>query len=133
MRLVPSRIGSVRLYRSKEHPDHWIGEDKHGALMTWPAEPGGWAKRTAYTGTRRQLEETEPALARGSGWPGAGRAPKPRAPSGEASTRQLAIRATTEELAAWEHRASEEDKRLSVWARDELNAAITRPRSKSKP
>jgi hypothetical protein len=123
----------VKLYKSKELPDQWIGEDKHGALMTWPAEPGGWAKRTAYTGTKRQLEELEPALARGSGWPGAGRAPKPRAASGEASTRQLAIRATPEEIEAWERRASEEDKRTSVWARDELNAALARPRPKSKP
>lgn len=123
----------MKLYQSKELPGQWIGEDRHGALMTWPAEPGGWAKRTAYTGAKRQLEELEPALARGSGWPGAGRAPKPRAASGETSARQLAIRATSEELAAWERRASEENKRTSVWARDELNAAIARPRSKSKP
>ncbi|HWO17722.1 MAG TPA: hypothetical protein VNO30_03065 [Kofleriaceae bacterium] len=82
------------------------------------------------SGSWRSSEELEPALARGSGWPGAGRAPKPRAASGEASTRQLAIRATSEELAAWERRASEENKRTSVWARDELNAALARPRSK---
>lgn len=115
---------------SKELPDHWVGEDKHGALMTWPAEPGGWAKRTAYTGAKRQLEEVTPALARGSGWPGAGRAPKPRASSGEASTRRLGIRATPTEYDAWEHRAQEEDKRISDWARDELNAALARPRPK---
>jgi hypothetical protein len=123
----------VKLYKSKELPGQWVGEDKHGALMTWPAEPDGWTKRTAYAGARRQLEEITPALARGSGWPGAGRAPRPRASSGEASTRRLGIRATPTEYDAWEHRANEEDKRISDWARDELNAVVARPRSKSKP
>ena len=123
----------VKLYRSKELPGQWIGEDKHGALMKWPAEPGGWMQRTAYTGGKRQLEEAEPALARGTRWPGAGRARRPRASTGEASTRLLAIRATPGELAAWERRASDEGKRPSVWARDELNAAVARPRPKAKP
>ena len=123
----------VKLYKSKEVPGQWIGEDKHGALMTWPAEPSGWARRTAYAGAKRLLEEVEPALARGSGWPGAGRAPKPRAASGEASTRRLGIRATPTEYKAWEHRADEEAKRLSDWARDTLNMEVARPRSKGKP
>jgi hypothetical protein len=123
----------VKLYKSKELPGQWIGEDKHGVLMKWPAEPGGWMKCTPYTGGRRQLEVAKPALARGTRWPGAGRAPRPRATSGEASTRQLAVRATPEEFAAWERRASEEAKLTSVWARDELNAVVARPRSKGKP
>lgn len=123
----------VKLYKSKDLPGQWIGEDRHGALMSWPAEPGGWLLRTSYTGLKRQLEPVERALARGTRWPGAGRAPRPRAPSGEASTRQLAIRATPEEFLAWERRAGEEAKPTSVWARDELNALVARPRSKTKP
>ena len=50
----------MRLYRSSEHPDHWIGEDEHGVLMLWPARPRGWAKRTGYVGAKRQLEEVGP-------------------------------------------------------------------------
>ena len=123
----------MKLYKSKDLPGQWVGEDQQGALMRWPAEPGGWTKRTAYAGGKRQLEEVEPALARGTRWPGAGRAPLPRASSGEASTRQLAIRATPEELADWERRADEEHKRPSVWARDTLNSEVARPRSKGKP
>jgi hypothetical protein len=124
----------MRLYRSRDNPDHWIGEDQHGALMLWPAEPGGWAKRTAYTGGKRQLEEVEPALARGSGWPGGGRTRKPRAASGEPSTRSIGVRATPGERAAWESAAGE--RKLSDWIRDTLNAAAAaatiRSRARSK-
>ncbi len=123
----------MRLYRSEDLPGQWIGEDRHGALMTWPAEARGWTRRTAYTGARRQLEEVEPALARGSGWPGAGRAPKPRAATGEASTKRLGLRATPSEYEAWERRAEEEGKRISDWARDLLNAEAVRLRGKSRP
>src|SRR4051812_47555584 len=113
-------IEPMRLYRSREVPDHWIGEDKHGALMVWPAVSNGWLQRTAYTGGKRQLEEVEPALARGTRWPGAGRARKPRSAGGEVSARRLTLRATDAEVDSWEHRANEEDKAPSVWARDTL-------------
>ena len=126
----------MRLYRSKEHPGHWIGEDEHGVLMVWPARPRGWAKRTGYVGTKRQLEEIEPALARGTGWPFGGRGPKSRSPSGAVS-KMIGMRVTNEERAAWERAAGE--RRLSDWMRDTLNdAAATTPpartsRSKGKP
>lgn len=122
----------MKLYRASELPNQWVGEDKHGALMAWPKEPRGWMKRTAYLGPPRQLEEVEPALARGTGWPGAGRAPRPRAPSGEASTERLAIRATPTEFKEWKHWAKEDGKRPSDWGRDELNAASARRRAKAK-
>src|SRR5258705_27981 len=57
----------MKLYRSKDLPDQWIGEDEHGALMVWKAARGGWAKRTAFTGSTRHLSAGEPARARGSG------------------------------------------------------------------
>lgn len=98
--------------------------------MHWPAEPGGWEQRTPYTGSKRHLEEVKPALARGTGWPGGGRGRPTR--SGTAAT-TFGVRATFDEIARWKERAKEESKRPTVWARDELNAAAARPRSKSKP
>jgi hypothetical protein len=123
-------LTEVRLYRSRDLPGRWIGEDKHGGLVHWPAEPGGWEQRTPYTGPKRVLEECEPTLARGTGWPGGGRGRPAR--SGAAAT-TFGVRATTDEIAAWKERAKEEHKKPTVWARDELNAAVTRPRSKGKP
>lgn len=125
----------MKLYRSKEHLDHWIGEDEHNVLMLWPARPRGWAKRTGYSGGKRQLEEVEPALARGTGWPFGGRGPKARSPSGVVS-KTLGLRVTNEERAAWESAAGE--RKLADWMRDTLNAAAaaaaaTKPRAKSKP
>ena len=123
----------MKLYRSKDHPDHWIGEDEHGVLMVWPARPRGWTKRTGYVGTKRQLEEVEPALARGTGWPFGGRGPKARSPSGMVS-KMIGMRVTNEERAAWESAAG--GRKLSDWMRDTLNAAAaaaTKPRAKSKP
>jgi len=120
----------MRLFRSRDLPGRWVGEDQDGALVHWPAEPGGWQRRTPYTGGKRQLEACEPALARGTGFPGAGRGRPPR--QGTAAT-TFGVRATIDEITAWKHRAGEEHKKPTVWARDELNAAVTRPRSKSKP
>jgi hypothetical protein len=103
-------------------------------------EPNGWLKRTPYTGGKRQLEEVAPALARGTRWPGAGRAPRPRDPAGMPSDAQVGIRATQEERATWLRAAEVRDQALAAWARDELNAAATRilaeltdPPSRSKP
>jgi hypothetical protein len=129
----------MKLFRSRDMPDHWIGEDEHGALMVWPARLRGWFKRTAYTGPKRQLEEVEPALSRGTGWPGGGRGPSPRSASGAVS-KPVGLRATAEERAAWERAAGERN--LSDWMRDILNAAAdaadasstsTKPRAKGKP
>src|SRR5215207_3700622 len=110
-----------RLYRSEEHPDQWIGEDEHGVLMLWPRRPRGWAKRTGYTGGKRDLQEVEPALARGTGWPFGGRGPKSRSPSGAVS-QMIGLRATVEERAAWERAAG--DRRLSDWMRDTNQSTI---------
>jgi hypothetical protein len=123
----------LRLYRSKDNPGHWVGEDAYGSLMIWPATPRGWSKRTGYAGSKRQLEEVEPALARGTGWPGGGAGRRPS--RGEAS-KPLTIRVTTQERGAWERAAKERDRALSDWIRDTCNAAAiddTRPRAKGKP
>lgn len=122
----------MRLYRSKDRPDSWIGEDEHGVLMIWPAQPRGWTKRTGYTGSKRQLEECEASLARGSGWPGGGTGRRPR---GGAPSKSLTIRVTDEERATWERAATEHERGLSDWIRDTCNAAAAgepRPRSKNK-
>lgn len=118
----------MKLFRS---PDSkvWVGEDAAGALMMWAREPGGWSKRTAYTGQRRALEEVAPSLARGTGWPGGGRGPRPRV-EGERSERRVALRATNAEVETWERRAAQEGKALATWGRDELNEAVKRPRRK---
>ena len=115
----------MKLYRSKEYPDHWVGEDEHGALLLWPAKPRGWLKRTPYTGSKRVLEEVSPALARGTKWPGA-IGGKLRDPSGKPS-RPIAIRATDDERAAWQRAADERETSLTVWARDTLNSAAAQP------
>ena len=129
----------MRLFRSKEHPDHWIGEDQHGALLLWPAEPKGWLRRTPYTGGKRQLEEVESALARGTGWPGGGYGPPPRAPSGK-SSKTLGVRVTEDERRYWQRAAKVRDQGLSDWVRDSCNEAADRTlgeigdaRTRSKP
>jgi hypothetical protein len=114
----------MRLFRSKEHPEHWIGEDEHSALVLWPARKGGWTKRTPYNGPKRQLEEVDPRLARGSGWPGGGRGPAPR---GEAS-KPIGLRVTVEEREKWERAATERESTLSDWIRDTCNREADDPR-----
>lgn len=116
----------MKLYKGPD-PTVWIGEDEHGALMMWAREPGGWARRTAYTGQRRQLDEVAPSLARGTGWPGGGRGPRPRV-DGEASERRVSLRATGAEVEAWGRRAAQDGKALATWGRDVLNAEVARPR-----
>jgi hypothetical protein len=116
----------VKLYRSPEYPGQWVGTDAEGALVRWPMEPGGWAKRTPFTGAKRQLEEVLPALARGTRWPGAGRSRRPRDPTGKPSDAQIGIRATQDERAMWERAADAREQSLTAWARNELTAAATR-------
>lgn len=120
----------MKLYRSRDLPGRWVGEDQDGALVHWPAEPGGWARRTPYTGPKRGLEQAEPILARGSGWPGGGRGRAPRSAAGEVSTERVTLRATKAEIEAWEQRAAAEDRPVSAWGRDTLNAEVARPRNK---
>lgn len=117
---------AVKLYRPKEPPDHLVGEDRAGALLLFPAVPRGWAKRTVWTGARRQLEEISPAEGRRTGWPGA-IGGKPRGPS--ASVYSISVRVTAEERDLWLGAAGE--RRLSDWMRDTLTAAARR--SKGKP
>lgn len=120
-------LSRMKLYRSSDLPKRWIGEDKHGGLVHWPAEPGGWAQRTPYTGGKRGLEEAEPALARGTGWPGGGKGRPRRA---ESLAKTFGVRASVDEIAAWSERADTEGKAPSVWARDTLNAEVARPRKR---
>ena len=120
----------MRLFACKALPGRWVGEDKHGGLVHWPAEPGGWAQRTPYTGSKRALEEVEPARARGTGWPGVRGGRRPR---GEAPAKPVSIRATVQERANWERAAEDHELTLSDWCRDTLNRESTPPRSGSKP
>ncbi len=117
----------VKLFRAPDGDDHWIGEDKRGGLVTWPNQRAGWQQRTPYTGSRRGLVEVEPALARGTGWPGAGGGRPPRSASGKPSG-SLTIRLSSEERAAWTTAA--EGRALSDWARAELNAIASRKRER---
>lgn len=122
----------MKLFRSASLPGRWIGEDKHGALVHWPAEPRGFAQRTPYKGPKRELEEVEPALARGTGWPGARGG---RLPSRGSASKPLTLRVTDQERKAWQHAADDRERRLSDWIRDTCNteAADPRPRPKGKP
>jgi hypothetical protein len=115
----------VKLYRSPDHPGLWIGQDKLGGLVQWPAEPKGWTKRTPFKGSRRGLEVAEPALARGTGWPGTSGGQRPRAPSGKPG-RNRTIRATDDDWETWREIAEAEGRSVSEWACRELSAAAKR-------
>lgn len=115
-----------RLYRSRDLPGQWVGTDQAGALMLWPAEKRtGWAKRVGWTKGTRGLEEVAPALAKGTGWPGGGRAHHPRSATGLPS-KPFTFRATEEERALWESAAKHLKRTLSKWCRDELTTAAKR-------
>jgi len=123
----------VKLFRSSQLPGQWIGHDKRLGLVMWPAEKGGWQQRTPYTGPRRALEEVEPALARGTGWPGAGGGRRPLAASGKPS-KLVGLRVPEEERAEWEAAAEGDGKTLSEWLRDTANEAARRGRgSRERP
>jgi len=99
--------------------------------MVWPARPRGWAKRQGFVGAKRALEEVEPALARGTGWPGGPVGRKPQAD--RAADTQLGIRATTEEREAWLRTAQKNGYRSEApWARDVLNAEVASARGTGK-
>jgi hypothetical protein len=119
----------VKLYRARDLPDAFVGEDKERALMVFPAKPRGWAQRSAYKGAVRNLEEVPASEGRGTGWPGA-IGGKTRSPSGKPSVYQISVRVTEEERDLW--LAAAGGGRLAEWIRSTLTAAA-RPRSKSKP
>ena len=129
----------LKLYRAKAHAEHWVGEDRHGALLIFPAKARGWASRTPFSGSRLELEEVSPVLARGTKWPGAVGG-KPRDPSGKPS-RTVGIRATDDERAAWQRAAEASGSSLTDWARRSLNQLAARTiakgarvrRSKGRP
>jgi hypothetical protein len=118
-------MSKFRLFKSDEYPQHWIGTDELGGIVYWPKAPKGWSRRTPYNGSKRGLEEVDPALARGTGWPGGGRGPAPRDPSG-AATDQVGLRVTHGEREKWEQAATVRQQSLTGWARGELNEAADR-------
>jgi len=65
------RITPWTLYASVELPSHWIGTDQSKALYQWPRS-GKWSQRELYAGHLPDLKPVAAALARGTGWPGAG-------------------------------------------------------------
>jgi hypothetical protein len=109
------RMASLKLYRSKEHSDHWVGEDKYGSLSLFPAKARGWASRTPYVGSRAELEEVSAMLARGTKWPGA-IGGKTRDPSGKPS-RIIGIRVTQAEREEWLRAAEARGVSLTEWLR----------------
>ena len=118
------RMASLKLYRSKEHPDHWIGEDKHGALLLFPSKIRGWASRTPYTGSRAELEEVSAMSARGTKWPGA-IGGKTRDPSGKPS-RIIGIRVTDAERGMWQRAANARGVSLTEWLRVAATEMLSR-------
>jgi hypothetical protein len=119
----------VKLYQSPDLDGRWVAEDQDGALVHWPNEPKGWLKRTPFTGNKRQLVEVDYRLARKTGWPGG---PTGRPPASLEPTKMFGIRATVGQIAKWSRRAKDEGKKPSVWAKEELDAALDRPAKKSK-
>lgn len=117
-------MASLKLYRSKEHPDYWVGEDKHGALLLFSAKIRGWASRTPYVGSRAELEEVSAMLARGTKWPGAVGG-KTRDPSGKPS-RIIGIRVTDAEREAWQRAADARGVSLTEWLRGAATELLSR-------
>ena len=111
----------MKLYQSPDLPGLWVGEDGEGALVQWPAEARGWTQRTPYRGPKKALEQVDRGLARGTGWPGGPRGPKPRGPS---SGRDIKVRVTDAERAAFEAEAGE--RCVSTWLRELGLAVIAR-------
>lgn len=118
----------LKLYRAKAHAEHWVGEDRHGALLLFPAKARGWASRTPFAGSRLELEEVSPVLARGTKWPGAVGG-KSRDPSGKPS-RTVGIRATDDERTAWQRAAEASGSSLTEWARRWLNQVAAKAATK---
>jgi hypothetical protein len=118
-------MASLKLYRSKEHPDQWVGEDKYGSLSLFPAKIRGWASRTPYNGSRAELEEVSAMLARGTKWPGA-IGGKTRDPSGKPS-RIVGIRVTEAERNTWQRAADERGVSLTEWLRMAATEMLARP------
>jgi hypothetical protein len=73
-------------------PDHLVGEDRAGALLLFPAVPRGWAKRTVWTGMRRQSRRS--------------RRPKEGAPDGRARSAGSLV-GNTAEMAPGSHRMAQ--------------------------
>src|SRR5947207_3920880 len=105
----------LKLYRSKAPATHCYTLSLHDALPIFPAKPRGWASRTPFSGSRLDLEEVSPVLARGTKWPGAVGG-KPRDPRGKPS-RTVGIRATDDERTAWQRAADASEISLTNWAR----------------
>lgn len=117
--------GAVKLYRAPMLPNHWVGNDKRGGLVTWPAKEHGWDERTPYDGPRRGLVEVAPALARGTGWPGGGTGRKPASESGQPGENRT-IRVPADEWKAWDEHAKAEGQTRSDWIRKACEAAMRR-------
>lgn len=116
----------AKLYHCNAMPDRWVGTDESGALVHWPRQEGGWAHRTVFNQGRKILVEVEPALARGTGWFGAGVGRPPRGAGGivgGSPSAPVTIRASEEERTAWEAKAKAKNQKLSEWAREMLNRA----------
>lgn len=120
----------MKLYKSKEHPGHWIAQDEGpGTLVIWPAAPRGWSKRKFLARTLREvdhldLEEVDPALARGTWWPGTPRSARGPRPRAGVAAQARSIRATDAEVAAWSEAAAPGSWR--TWATRTLNEAAGR-------
>jgi hypothetical protein len=117
------------LYASKLLPLHWIAEDDAGELVMWPAEAGGWARRTVYKGHKRALQTVNAALAYGTGWVGSPGRGRPARVKGDAADERITLRLTAGERTAWEAAAGERS--LGDWVRETCNAAIDGPKRPS--
>ena len=123
-------MAALKLYRPREVPGHLVGEDKAGKFLLFPAEPGGWLRRTSYDGPLRESEAVPSTEGRGTKWPGAIGG---KARDGKPSTHQIGVRINDDERKAWEKAAA--GRPLADWIRLTCNAAAppTKLRSKPKP
>ena len=60
----------LRLWRTQRVAGPWVGEAEDRTLWQWPAEDGGWSRRTACALPTAALVECQPYYAAGTGWPG---------------------------------------------------------------
>lgn len=64
-----AKHGSQDLYHSASQPTIWVGRDKDGDLVGFPAVQDGWSQRVPYQGSRHRLTSVFIGNAIGTGYP----------------------------------------------------------------
>jgi len=117
------RIAPWTLYACSQLPSHWVGTNKFSELYRWPRS-GKWADREPYSGATAELTVIDTALARGTGWPGAGVGR--RRVGGDVPGKNRTIRITDRDWKAIGDIADRQGQQTSEAVREAIQLAIAR-------